>query len=448
MSHILYSAVLPMDARSALSPLDGRYAPSVAALRGFFSEEALMRSRVEVEARYFLALCEEQGISELPAPGRKGRKLLELVARFGEREAAEIKKIEATTRHDVKAAEYWLKEKMKRLGFGRHLEFVHFALTSEDVNNLAYGLMIHGALKQVILPALKDTLKDLQSHVTAGKNVRLLSLTHGQPATPTTVGKEFKVFQLRLERQIAQLKAFRMQGKLGGAVGNFSAHLAAYPDINWMRFRTRFVKSLGLDPLEETTQINPHDDVAELSHLMSRIDTILLDLSRDLWMYISRGVFRQKVIAGEVGSSTMPHKVNPIDFENAEGNLGLATALFAHFAEKLPVSRLQRDLSDSTVQRSIGVAFGYHLLALVSLQRGFSKISMDRSAIRAELAAHPEVAAEAIQTVLRKKGVQGAYEKLKALTRGRSVSGKEFAGFIDLLPLSVHEKDRLKALLP
>ncbi len=433
----------------ALSPLDGRYEKHTAALRAFFSEEALIRARVEIEVKYFIALSDEKGVEELPPLSKKARVFLEeIVRRFMASDAQRIKEIEKETNHDVKAVEYFLKKKMQRMpGIRPYLEFVHFALTSEDVNNLAYGILIQRSLKQVTVPALQSAVRELAKLGNATKNTKLLSLTHGQPATPTTVGRELEVFVLRLQKQLRQLQTFRMEGKLGGAVGNFSAHRAAYPAVNWERFRARFVTKLGLVPLTETTQINPHDDIAELSHILIRINTILLDLSRDMWLYISRGIFKQRVIAGEVGSSTMPHKVNPIDFENAEGNLGLSNALFTHFAEKLPVSRLQRDLSDSTVQRSIGTAFGYHLLAVLSLGKGFSKVSLDRDAARRELAAHPEVLAEAVQTVLRKHKVAGAYEKLKELTRGETVTHDGFKKFIDGLPLPFEEKKRLKGMM-
>ncbi|NOS67674.1 MAG: adenylosuccinate lyase, partial [Candidatus Peribacteraceae bacterium] len=346
----------------SLSPLDGRYAKQVDALRPFFSEEALMRARVEVEVKYFIALSNLDGVRELKRVSRAQEKaLLGLLEKFNDRAYQRIKEIESVTKHDVKAVEYYLKEKGKKIqGLKDSLEFIHFGLTSEDVNNLAYGILINSAVKEVVLPVLQVAQGELKRMGSATKNIKLLSLTHGQPATPTTLGKEMMVFASRISRQLDQLKKFRMQGKLGGAVGNFGAHRAAYPNINWEGFRQRFVKSLGLIPLEFTTQINPHDDLAELSHLLSRINTIFLDCSRDLWMYIARGIFTQKVFKKEVGSSAMPHKVNPIDFENAEGNLGLSNALFGHFADKLPISRMQRDLSDSTVQRSIGVAFGYH----------------------------------------------------------------------------------------
>jgi adenylosuccinate lyase len=428
-----------------LSPLDGRYALQTDALRPFFTEEALMRARVEVEVKYFIALSQLDGVRELKKiNSAQERALYALFEKFNASAMRSIKDFEKVTKHDVKAVEYYLKEKVFRIsGLKLSLEFIHFGLTSEDVNNLAYGILISSALKQVIVPSLQKTLKDLTRLGNANKNVRMLSLTHGQPATPTTLGKEMLVFAARLGRQIDQLRAFKMQGKLGGAVGNFSAHKAAYPDVAWEKFRNAFVRALGLIPLQYTTQINPHDDLAELSHTLCRINTIMTDFSRDVWMYISRGIFGQLVVKGEVGSSAMPHKVNPIDFENAEGNLGLSSALFSHFAEKLPISRLQRDLSDSTVQRNIGVAFGYHLLAVHSLAKGVGKLSVNRVAIRNELLAHPEVAAEAIQTVLRKNGVTGAYEKLKALTRGERVTAEKLHEFVLGLEISKAEKEKL-----
>jgi adenylosuccinate lyase len=432
-----------------LSPLDGRYASSVDALRHWFSEEALFRARVEVELRYFIALSDVPVVRQLPKIGGAKRKvLLRIVERFSDRDVATIRRFEKTTKHDVKAVEYFLKEKLSRVpGMKKKSEFLHFGLTSEDVNNLAYGILIHEALADVLRPAMQSLVAELRSMGNRWKKVPMLSLTHGQPATPTTVGKEFLVFVERLERQLEELKRLRMHGKFGGAVGTFSAHKTAYPEVAWERFGERFVRSLGLIPLRYTTQINPHDDLAELSHVLVRINTILLNCSRDMWLYISRGVFKQRVVAGEVGSSTMPHKVNPIDFENAEGNMGLSTALFTHFAEKLPVSRLQRDLSDSTVQRNIGVAFGHHVLAVHALERGLRKLSLDTAAVRAELDAHPEVFAEAIQTVLRKHGVAGAYEKLKKLTRGAAVTKKQLIAFVKELPIPAGERKRLWLML-
>lgn len=433
----------------ALSPLDGRYASKVDALRPFFSEEALNRARIFIEVSYFAALCEEKNIPELkPLNARQKKALQQIIDDFDERAAGRVKQIEQTTNHDVKAVEYYVRRQIeKAAGLKIKTEFIHFGLTSEDVNNLAYGTLIHDAVKRVLKPELQALIATLRSLATTHKNQPLLSLTHGQPATPTTLGKEMMVFVERLERLRDKLGEFRMQGKFGGAVGNYYAHRSAYPDVNWEALGRKFVKSIGLDPLNATTQINPHDDIAELSHLYSRIDTVLIDFARDIWMYISRGVFKQKAIKTETGSSTMPHKVNPIDFENAEGNLGLANALFGHFADKLPISRLQRDLSDSTVQRNIGVAFGYHLLALKSLQKGLKKLSVDRMYIEEELAAHPEVFTEAIQTVMRRYGYSDAYERMKAVSRGHKVTVAALQEFIDKLEIPKREKERLKQLM-
>lgn len=433
----------------ALTPLDGRYRTKVEPLAAYFSEEALNGARLEVEVRYFIALSKEAGVKELPKLSTKQEKsLLALISKWNDKAAAEVKKIESTTNHDVKAVEYFLKKQVAKIsGLKKHTEFIHFGLTSEDVNNLSYGLLVSRALSSVLIPAAESYVGDIKKLAAANKNVRLLSLTHGQPATPTTLGKEMMVFVDRLNRQLKQMKTFTMQGKFGSAVGNYSAQKAAYPKVRWEAFGTKFMKSLGLEPLQNTTQINPHDDIAELSHMLHRFNTISIDLSRDVWMYISRGVFGQKVIKGEVGSSTMPHKVNPIDFENAEGNFGLSNALFSHFADKLPISRLQRDLSDSTVQRSIGTAFGYHLLAVQSMRKGISKLSVHTTVIKAELAAHPELHAEAIQTVLRKNGVQGAYEKLKDVTRGAAVSLADMRAFVETLKIPEADKKHLLSLM-
>lgn len=434
---------------SPLSPLDGRYRNVVDPLRPFFSEEALIRARVFIEVSYFLFLAKEAKLPEFPPVSGKQQKALQAVIDGCSGDEVErVKAFEEKTKHDVKAVEYYLKEKVDRIpGLKAYREFLHFGLTSEDVNNLAYGVLIHQALEHVLFPALQTLVAGLQAMAHEWRKVPMLALTHGQPATPTTVGKELMVFMTRLERQLEHARTFRMQGKFGGAVGNFAAHKAAYPDVPWEMLGKQFVTALGLEPLDYTTQINPHDDLAALSHAFHRINTILLDLSRDLWLYISRGIFRQSIAASEVGSSTMPHKVNPIDFENAEGNLGVANALFSHFAEKLPVSRLQRDLSDSTVQRNIGVAFGHHLIAVASLGKGLRKLSLDRVALKRELDAHPEVVSEAIQTVLRKHGVVNAYEKLKMLTRGEKVTREKLASFIASLKIPKADKRRLTNLL-
>lgn len=430
----------------ALSPLDGRYKSKTEALRLFFSEEALTKYRLVVEISYFMALADEKSIKDLPKLKKNQITALEkIIEDFNSSEAKKVKTIEKTTNHDVKAVEYYLKKRMEKISdLKKYTEFVHFGLTSEDVNNLAYGMMVHDALKYVMIPDSKNVLKSIQRMAKKWANVPLLSLTHGQPATPSIVGEQFAVFAERLERQLDQLQKFTMNGKFGGAVGNYSAHSAAYPEVKWEAFGKKYVKSLGLNPLVHTTQINPHDDIAELAGISQRVNMILIDLSRDLWLYIMRGVFKQKVIAGEVGSSTMPHKVNPIDFENAEGNLGLSNALWHHFAEKLPISRLQRDLSDSTVQRNLGVAFGYQAIAFASLVKGFSKIELNKKAVQQELDTHPEVYAEAIQMVLRKHGIAG-YEQLKKLTRGAKVSKADLVEFVNGLKLPTSEKKRLLA---
>lgn len=432
-----------------LSPLDGRYASKVDALRPFFSEDALIKARILVEVSYLIALSEEKGIPELKEFSAREKKAIQkLVDEFDEGEAKKVRDIEKTTNHDVKAVEYYLKKELSKIvGAKMKTEFIHFALTSEDVNNLAYGILVSDALRLVLRPELAAVITALRGIAAPNMHRPMLSLTHGQPATPTTLGKEMMVFVTRLERQKDQLAAFRMQGKFGGAVGNYLAHRSAYPDLNWEAFGKRFVKSLKLDPLDFSTQINPHDDIAELSHIAVRINTILIGLCRDMWTYISRGVFTQRVVVGEVGSSTMPHKVNPIDFENAEGNLGLSTALFTHFAEKLPISRLQRDLTDSTVQRNIGVAFGYHLLALQSLLKGLGKVGVDKDLLKDELARHPEVLTEAVQTVMRKNGFTDAYEQMKSMARGRKVTLEDLRAFVTKLSISKDDKNRLLELL-
>ena len=433
----------------SLSPLDGRYAEQVDALRSFFTEDALMRARIFVEIQYLIALAEEKGIPELkPFSEREKNAMQEIVDGFDEKEAAKVRAIEKKTNHDVKAIEYYLRtELLVIVGAKFKNEFLHFALTSEDVNNLAYGVLIHDALQHVLQPELKTLISTLRSSARSNEKKMMLSLTHGQPATPTTLGKETRVFVERLERQFRALQSFSMQGKFGGAVGNYFAQKSAYPNVSWERFGERFIRSLGLEPLANTTQINPHDDIAELSHIYVRTNAILLGLCRDIWMYISRGIFTQRVLKDEVGSSTMPHKVNPIDFENAEGNLGISSALFDHFAQKLPISRLQRDLSDSTVQRNIGVAFGYHLVAIRSIMKGLQKISVDPKRLKEELAEHPEILGEAIQTVMRKNGIVDAYEQMKALSRGKKITFDNLTHFVEKLVIDDDDKKRLLELI-
>ncbi|MBT5468247.1 adenylosuccinate lyase [Candidatus Peregrinibacteria bacterium] len=432
-----------------LSPLDGRYRGKIGALSTFFSEEALNKYRLEVEIKYFIALSKEAGIKQLPRVSVKQEKaLLSVLKKYDDKEAAAIKKIESVTNHDVKAVEYYLKKKLEKIsGLKKYTEFVHFGLTSEDVNNLSYGMMVNSALTEEIIPGALTYVSDIKKIAVANRTVKMLSLTHGQPATASTMGKEMMVFVDRLNRQIDQMKAFSMQGKFGGAVGNYSAHKAAYPKFKWEAFGSKFIKSLGLDPMANTTQINPHDDIAEISHILFRFNTISIDLSRDIWSYISRGIFKQKVVKGEVGSSTMPHKVNPIDFENGEGNMGLSNALFSHFAEKLPISRMQRDLSDSTVQRSIGSAFGYHAIAIAALRKGLGKLILNKKVVQQELDDHPELLAEAVQTVLRKHGVKGAYEKMKELTRGETVTKKDFADFVKKIDIPDADKKHLLKII-
>ncbi len=434
---------------TALSPLDGRYASKVGALVPYFSEFALIQHRVLVEVSWFLALSAEKGIPELPAFTDKELSLLNaIVKNFDETDAERVKELEKTTNHDVKAVEYYLKKKLEKTSLKKHLEFIHFACTSEDINNLAYALMLKGAVREVMLPKMKALAGKTAVLARMWRAVPLLSLTHGQPASPTTVGKELLVFTKGLERQIGHLEAQEYFGKINGATGNWSAHSIAYPKLNWIKFSETFVRNLGLTHNSVTTQIESHDFQAELYDTIARFNTILLDLDRDTWGYISRGVFKQKVVKGEVGSSTMPHKVNPIDFENSEGNVGLANALLRHLSEKLPLSRFQRDLTDSTVQRNIGVAFGHCLLAYESALKGLDKLELNRAKLDQELNENWALLAEPIQTVMRKHGVPNAYEKLKALTRGKTVDQKTVQKFIQSLPIPREDKARLLKLTP
>ena len=435
---------------AALSPLDGRYAAKVDALRPWLSEYGLMRCRVRVEVEWFLALA-DAGLAELRPPGAAERAfLLDLVAAFSPADAEAIKAIERRTNHDVKAVEYWLGERFaSQPGLVRAVGFLHFACTSEDINNASHALMLDAARREALLPALDGIVRTLAAMARAHADVAMLARTHGQTASPTTLGKEMANVYARLERQIAAIERVPLKGKANGAVGNYNAHVAAYPELDWERLARDVVeRRLGLEFNPWTTQIEPHDAIAALFDAVKRCNTILIDWSRDVWGYVSLGYFVQSAVAGEVGSSTMPHKVNPIDFENAEGNLGLANALLVHMSEKLPISRFQRDLTDSTVLRNVGVAFGHALLAYDSLARGLAKLGVGRVAIDADLDGAWEVLAEPVQTVLRRHGVANAYEQLKDLTRGKAIDGVALHVFIRSAPIPAEARDRLLAQTP
>ncbi len=435
---------------TALSPLDGRYARSADPLRPYFSEHALIRYRVRVELAWLMALAAEPAIAELkPFSRATVAGLNGLVANFSENDSKRIKEIEAETNHDVKAIEYWLKA---RLGKNREaqgaLEFIHFAATSEDINNLSYGLMLEESRRKVMLPRLDGLIAALRELARRHAALPMLARTHGQPASPTTVGKEIANVVQRLRRARARIEAVPLLGKMNGATGNYHAHTVAYPKFDWEGFCARFVEGLGLQFNAYTTQIEPHDCIAELFDAYAGANTVLLDLDRDLWGYISLGYFRQRTKKGEVGSSTMPHKVNPIDFENSEGNLGVANALLRHLADKLPVSRWQRDLSDSTALRNAGSALGYTLVAYASCQRGLAKLEADPRRLAEDLDANWEVLTEAVQQVMRRHGVAGAYEKLKSLSRGKRLDRRQLAAFVRALPIPAADKQRLLALTP
>jgi len=436
---------------TALSPLDGRYRTKVVALADHFSEFALMRQRVRVELAWLEAISDEPGIAEVPPFSTATRTLFSSVQRdFSIGDAERIKAIERTTNHDVKAVEYWLKERFESVvEVTRAAEFIHFACTSEDINNLAYGLMLVDARRDVLSPALAALVGDLRILAHDHAALPMLARTHGQAATPTTLGKEMANVVSRLDRARALFEGVALPGKINGAVGNYNAHLAAYPAIDWESLARKLVTKLGLEFNAYTTQIEPHDGMAELFDALARVNTILIDLDRDLWGYVSLGYFSQKLKQDEVGSSTMPHKVNPIDFENSEGNLGLANALLRHLADKLPISRWQRDLSDSTVLRNMGVALGYTLLGIVSCRSGLARLEVDPARLAGDLEANWEVLAEPIQTVMRRYGAPNPYEQLKALTRGKSGMTREsLHAFIDGLEIPADAKARLKALTP
>ena len=458
-----YNGSMTSSPISALSPLDGRYANKLNALRPLMSEQGYMHRRVQVEIAWFMAMS-DAGFAEFKPLSLGARRYLTgLVAHFSEQDALAIKDIEKTTNHDVKAVEYWLKSKFKdRPELEQASEFVHFACTSEDINNTSHALQLKGARHKVILPALDELIDQLRSMAHAYAAVPMLSRTHGQTASPTTVGKEFANVVVRLRNTREKIAAVPLKAKMNGAVGNYNAHLAAWPEFDWEAFSKSVVEmpehteagasaehwGLGLSFQPYSIQIEPHDYMAELFDAIARTNTILIDLSRDIWGYVSLGYFKQSLKAGEIGSSTMPHKVNPIDFENAEGNLGLANALLKHLSEKLPVSRWQRDLSDSTVLRNMGVALGYTALAYASLMTGLKKLELNEEALAQDLEASWEVLAEPIQTVMRRYGVQGAYEKLKEVTRGKTVTAEALHQLIRQLEIPQAEKDRLLAMTP
>lgn len=438
-----------MDPLQAISPVDGRYAAKTAELSAFFSEYALMRYRVQVEVEYFIALC------ELPLPQLAGvdeslfPELRSFYGDFTVEDAARIKAIERRTNHDVKAVEYFLKERFAALGLEEYAEFIHFGLTSQDINNTATPLSLKEALAEVFLPALRELVAQLEERVRLWSDVPMLAHTHGQPASPTCLGKELEVFVVRLKEQIRQLEACPYPGKFGGATGNLNAHHVAYPDIDWNTFAETFVSSLGLKRSWPTTQIDHYDNLAAIFDALRRINTVLVDLSRDCWLYISMEYFAQAVVAGEVGSSAMPHKVNPIDFENAEGNLTYANAIYSYLSQKLPVSRLQRDLTDSTVSRNIGVPIAHSLIAVRSLQKGIDKLILNEERVAEDLERNWAVVAEGIQTVLRREGYPKPYEALKALTRtGGHITRSQISDFIDGLDIDDAVKAELHAITP
>ena len=435
---------------SAISPVDGRYAEKTVSLRPIFSEFGLMRYRVIAEVRWLQALAAHPGIPEVPTLSKDANERLEKILQgFDVTEAQRVKTIEQTTNHDVKAVEYYLKEKI-----GSHAElaaikeFIHFACTSEDMNNLSHAMMLRDARSQVLLPWIDKLIALLDVNAKRLADQPMLTRTHGQPASPSTLGKEFAVFVHRLRRQREQFAAVPLLGKANGAVGNYSAHLAAYPDVDWTAFASGFVAGLELQLSPATTQIEPHDYIAEYFHVLTRINTILIDFSRDVWGYISLGYFRQKTVEGEVGSSTMPHKVNPIDFENGEGNLGIANAILQHLAEKLPISRWQRDLTDSTVLRNLGVGAAHSLIAYQSIEKGMKKLEADAWRLGRDLDDNWEVLGEAIQTVMRRYGLPEPYEQLKRLTRGQKIGRDAIRAFVQELQIPQADRDRLLAMTP
>lgn len=441
---------MELTALTALSPIDGRYQDKTATLCPIFSEFGLLKFRVTVEVRWLQKLASHTQINEVPAFSEKANDYLnQIVANFSIEDANRIKAIERTTNHDVKAVEYFLKEKCEALSELQAVnEFIHFACTSEDINNTSHALMLKTAREEVLLPEWKKIIDAVSDLAKRYQHIPLLSRTHGQPASPTTIGKEMANVAYRLQRQYNQLEKLEILAKINGAVGNYNAHLSAYPDIDWHTFSQEFIESLGVTWNPYTTQIEPHDYIAEFFDCVVRFNTIIIDFDRDMWGYIALNHFKQRTIAGEIGSSTMPHKVNPIDFENSEGNLGLANAVMAHLGQKLPISRWQRDLTDSTVLRNLGVGLGYSLIAYASTSKGISKLEVNEQHLRDELDQNWEVLAEPIQTVMRRYGIEKPYEKLKELTRGKRVDEVAMREFIDKLDIPENEKIRLKEMTP
>lgn len=441
---------MQLNALTAISPVDGRYGSKTTDLRQYFSEFGLIKYRVTVEVRWLQQLAAIAGINEVPTLSAQANELLDsIVDNFSLEDAQRVKDIERTTNHDVKAVEYLLKEKVQsNAELAAISEFIHFACTSEDINNLSHGLMLTEARNQVLLPVCDELLNAIKQLAEELKTVPMMARTHGQPASPTTMGKEMANVYMRLKRQRDQIAKVEILGKLNGAVGNYNAHLSAYPELDWHSISEQFVSSLGLSWNAFTTQIEPHDYIAELFDAIARFNTILLDFDRDVWGYIALGHFKQRTIAGEIGSSTMPHKVNPIDFENSEGNLGIANALFNHLSAKLPVSRWQRDLTDSTVLRNLGMGFGYTLIAYQATLKGISKLEVNAANLLNELDANWELLAEPVQTVMRKYGIEKPYEKLKELTRGKRITAKDLHQFIDTLALPDDVRLQLKQLTP
>lgn len=441
----------PLSSTTALTTLDGRYSNKVGSLRPIFSEYGLIRYRSFVEVKWLLALSEQSNIPEVPKFSSNAVKALNsIIENFTVDSAEQVKSIEATTNHDVKAVEYFLKQHVESIPeIAKVSEFFHFACTSEDINNLSYALMLNDSRQDVIVPLFERVIAAIEALANDNKNISMLARTHGQPASPTTLGKEMRNVVVRLERQLENIQAVNIMGKINGATGNYNAHVVAYPEVDWQAFSKKFVTGLGLNWNPLTTQIEPHDYMAELFQAIVRFNTIILDFNRDIWSYISIGYFKQKMVAGEVGSSTMPHKVNPIDFENSEGNIGLANALLNHLAVKLPVSRWQRDLTDSTVQRNIGTAYGFSVLAMEACLKGISKLAVNETAFATDLNENWAVLGEAIQTVMRRYHIPEPYEKLKELTRGQDhITQAVMADFIDALEMPDDVKTRLKDLTP